>query len=64
MLGLRPDGYARVLAADDQLFEEHPIADQMLLKFFYEDPANKHVIFNALKNCKIGIVLKKGKSLL
>ena len=43
LLGLRPDGNAGVLAAGDQLFEEYPIAGQVLLEFLCGDPAKEQV---------------------
>jgi len=41
LLGLRPDGYARLLAARDQVCEERPVAGQVLLKFFGRDSAKE-----------------------
>ena len=64
LLGLRPDGDARLPAAGDQLFEEHPIAGQVLLEFFCRDPAKEQVIIAAREKLQNGDRFKKGKSLL
>ena len=54
LLRLCLDGYARVLAADEQLFEERPIASQVLLEFFCRDSSKEQIIITAREKLQEG----------